>query len=392
MCACASGEVSQWSSASTSNSWLTASGGFSMRALRDMPSPGADPSPSPGADPSCSPGADPSSPSRPFLSGVGGLSCASISSFVRRVTAWVCASHVPTRRCVPSGARRLDEYTAPDLRSSRISLPSITMPSTLSTPWWTRRAFAVFGTGTAMPSSESEPSSSPEPTPSSLSCGNRSRSCLRRSSRARFAAVFLARRCAALPPPPGEAAAGEEFPFAFATPFALPAEVPAAARSGSESESLNLSRSSSLIARVSRCSPPGAPSTRLVEWRGPSRKISQLCATAAGAPRDGVIFYPPSSRATTRVAEAARELVKGTECWRSHSPRTSRRFGSRPRSGAASALAPARAWRSGRRPGRRAPAWRASTRASRGSARSWGPSRRRPRPSPRSRRRTRSRR
>ena len=189
----------------------------------------------------------------------------------------------------------MDEYTAPDLRSSRISLPSITTPSTLSTPWWTRGAFAVFGAGTGMPSSESEPSSSPEPTPSSLSCGNRSRSCLRRSSRARFAAVFLARRCAALPPPPGEAAAGEEFPFAFATPFALPAEVPAAARSGSESESLNLSRSSSLIARVSRCSPPGAPSTRLVEWRGPSRKISQLCATAAGAPRDGVIFYPPSS-------------------------------------------------------------------------------------------------
>ena len=54
---------------------------------------------------------------------------------------------------------------------------------------------------------------------------------------------------------------------------------------------------SSLIARVSRCSPPGAPSTRLVEWRGPSRKISQLCATAAGAPRDGVIFYPPSTSA-----------------------------------------------------------------------------------------------
>ena len=170
-----------------------------------------------------------------------------------------------------------------------MSLPSTTTPSTLSTPWCTRAALEDFGAGAAaVPSSISEPSSSsssPEPDPSFLSRGKRSRSCRRRWRRARFAAAFLARRCAALPPPPAWAAAGEES-FAFdPAPFAFREAVgSAAARSGSESESLNLSRSSSLMARVSGCRPPGAPSARLVECGRVrlGKSGAQLCQVAAG--------------------------------------------------------------------------------------------------------------
>ena len=189
-----------------------------------------------------------------------------------------------------------------------MSLPSTTTPSTLSTPWCTRAALEDLGAGAAaVPSSRSEPSSSPEPDPSFLSRGNRSRSCRRRSRRARFAAVFLARRCAALPPPPAWAAAGEES-FAFdPVPFAFREAVgSAAARSGSESESLNLSRSSSLMARVSGCRPPGAPSARLVECGRVrlGKSGSQLCQVAAGRCTDGRRFSPSAAQLASRRLRA----------------------------------------------------------------------------------------